>query len=74
MPLSEIRIGKEQIQATEVYKNMNFIQKQFVKKYNNVRSINHALNVIKNLGYEQWQKQSNPSYINLLIINEIVKK
>lgn len=74
MALTDIRIGIDRIKETEVYKKLTFIQKTFVKKSTNVKYINHSLNVIKNRGFEQWQKQSNPNRINFEIINELYKK
>jgi len=42
-----------------------------VKKLSNFKKIEHYLAVIKNIGFDQWQRQSDVSYLNKLIIKEL---
>ncbi len=61
----------EIIEKTDAYKSMNPLQKKVVRKYNNVKEIQHALNVIENIGFEEWNKKFKTTYLNILIIKEI---
>ena len=50
---------------------MDNVQRIMVKKLSNFKKIEHYLAVIKNIGFDQWQRQSDVSYLNKLIIKEL---
>lgn len=70
--MTQIRISKDKIKATSAFKDLNHIQKKLTVKRNNVLQIENAINVISNRGYVYWHKNSNYSYHNIRIIDEIV--
>lgn len=72
MGVTQIRISKDKIKATNAYNNLNSIQKKLIIKRNNVLQIENAINVINNRGYKFWCKNTNYSYNNTKIIDEII--
>lgn len=62
---------REKIKNTKIYQGLEFYRKKIVLKRNNVKAIEHSLEVIKNIGFDQWEKQTQSNYLNRLIINEI---
>lgn len=73
MPLTQIRISKEKIKATNAFLKLNHIQQKLTLKRNNVLHIENAVNVIKNKGYLYWHKNTRYSHNNTLIIDEIIE-
>jgi bacterioferritin (cytochrome b1) len=61
----------DDLEKTDAYKSMNLLQKKVVRKHNNVKEIQHALNVIENIGFEDWEKKFKTTYLNILIIKNI---
>jgi hypothetical protein len=61
---------QELVIKSKSYKNLNFIQKTMVKKHRNIKEILHCVEVIKNIGFVQWEKQSKVNHINKMIIKE----
>jgi hypothetical protein len=61
----------EIIEKTDAYKSMNPLQKKVVRKLKNLNEIKHALNVIENIGFEEWNKKFKTTYLNILIIKNI---
>lgn len=61
----------ELVLKSQSYKKMDNIQKSITKKYANIKQISHAMTVIKNIGFDQWQKQERATYLNRLIIKEL---
>lgn len=74
MASEQIHFTRQKVISTDAYKSMSKIQQIMAKKRNNIKAIEHALNVIENVGFAQWEKQSNSNYLNKLIINELHKK
>jgi len=74
MASEQIHITRQKVISTDAYQSLSKIQKMMVVKRNNIKIIEHALNVIGNIGFPKWEKQSNSSYLNILIIKEIHKK
>lgn len=70
--MTQIRISKDKIKSTNAFSNLSPIQKQLTVKRNNVLQIENAINVISNRGYVYWHKNSNYSYHNIRIIDEII--
>lgn len=64
---------KDRILNTSAYFHFTKAQKDVVRKKHNIDLIQHHLNVIENKGYEVWKQQSNPNYLNKLIIKELIK-
>jgi hypothetical protein len=60
------------IEELESFKSLNKIQKSVCLKRKNLKEISHCLNVIKNIGYDQWLISNNTYYVNKLLISEIV--
>jgi len=71
--MSNYRQTKDKMLNTEAYKNMSFIQKKLSRSFTNVKNIHHAIEVIKNTSFAQWHKQTKTTYLNQLIIHDILK-
>jgi len=68
-----IRPVKERVKETQTFKSLSKIgQKLFMKKTNLVK-IDHALKVIGNIGFDEWERISNYSYRNILVIKDLLK-
>ena len=70
MAVEQIHFLRIKILETESYKKLSKIQKDICLKRNNIKAIENALNVIKNIGFDKWDKESNSNYLNKLIIKE----
>lgn len=73
MSLTSLRISKDKVKNTKAFQSRSKIQQRIIAKRKNVLSIEHAINVIKNIGYVKWHKQSNYSHNNILIIDELLE-
>ena len=62
---------KERILNSSAYFHMTKAQKDLVRKKHNIDLIYHHLKVIENIGVEKWKQQSNPNYLNKLLIKEL---
>ena len=62
-----------QIRETEAFKKMSSARKAIAKNFNNIKTIDHAVKVANNIGFDQWEEKFNPSQINLQIVKELVK-
>lgn len=62
------------IEKTKYYKKLNFIQRENVMKRANRLKIEHGYNVAKNIGLEQWERQSAYNLHNSEIIKEMINK
>jgi hypothetical protein len=58
---------------TKAFKNMTKMQQVLFSKRNNIASIEHGVNLLKNIGREKFEKEHNFSYFNKLIIFELSK-
>lgn len=67
-----IRITKDKIKKTNAYLSLTKIQQSLLIKRKNVLQIEHAINVISHKGYNEWEKTTNYSYSNKLIIKDLV--
>lgn len=68
-----IRILRKEVEETEAYRSANHIRKKLLLSRDNIKSIENGVNVCKNVGVERWMEISNFSYLNELIVLEIVK-
>ena len=63
---------RKTIEETAAYKKLNKIQRDMVMKRQNRLAIEHHVEVIKNIGLEQWKKQTMANHINFPIVEEII--
>lgn len=63
---------REKIEATKTFKELNKFQQEMTLKKNNMRHIEHGVNVSKNSGYDYFEK-TNQQYSerNKNIVREI---
>ena len=64
-------ITKNDIKKLDSFKTLNSVQKLLSLKYFNLKKIDHAVNVIKNIGFDQWLKISNETKSNITLIKEL---
>lgn len=69
--ITNIRTLRELVLKTNSYQKLNTIQKHLIFKRNNLVQIEHGLNLVKNIGFEKFDKEHNFSYANRCIIEEI---
>lgn len=60
------------IKKSEAYKNMSLIQRVIFLKRNNLKAIEHSIYVIRNIGYDNWERQSNAIHWNKKIIESLI--
>ena len=63
---------KQDIKKLECFKSFNPIQKKMVLKHRNIETINHELELIKNIGYDLWLSRFGGYYLNQLIVYEVI--
>ena len=66
-----ISINYDQIKNTEFFKGMTKIQQKIYLNGNNRRVIEHGVNVVENIGFEEWKSQVAFNYRNQEIIKEL---
>ena len=72
--MEQITITSEMVKKTEAYKELSPIRQKLYLSRNNIKcGIEHGVNVVMNIGEEKWQKITNASYQNKMIVLEIVK-
>ncbi len=73
MSLSNIKkdVSLSEVEATETYQSLSYIQKSLTKTWNNVKAINHNLHVAKHKGLEYWLSNTQASAINKAIVTEL---
>ena len=64
---------RDKIKSTEAYQNLSKIQQKMFLSGNNIRNIQHAINVIGNIGFEEWYRISDYSFNSIEIIKELTK-
>lgn len=69
--INKSHLIREKILNSETYKSLSFVQKATLTKKNNIKIIEHDLNVIKNITFENWEKKYQTTYLNKLIIKEL---
>ena len=68
-----IRPIKERVKDTQSFKSLSVIGQKLFLKRNNLVSIEHALNVIEHIGFDEWERISNYTYRNILVIKDLIK-
>ena len=69
----QIKLTRDLVIETSTYKNLNHIAQKMVRSRNNIVAIENSVNIIRNRGFDLWEKQSNCSYRNKEIIKDIIK-
>lgn len=59
------------VKNSKSFKKLTYIQQSMIKKHRNINDIYHALLIINNIGFDQWEKQFKTTYLNILIIKEL---
>lgn len=73
MAAEQVHLYRQKVINTDTYKGLSFLKKSFVRKRNNIKAIQHALSVINYKGFDHWEKEHKTSYLNKLIIKELIK-
>lgn len=68
---NEININRDLIKETEIFKGLSKIRQEMTLNRVNVNYINNGINILKNIGLEQWGKTTSYSNTNQQIIKEI---
>lgn len=68
-----IHVTREQIQETDAFKKATKMIQKLTLNRTNFRCIQHGVNVVSNIGFEKWDQQTQSSWINREIIQELVK-
>jgi hypothetical protein len=74
MGSSNIKPIRDQIKATSAYHNLSKMMQLLITKRNNVLIIDHGVTVVNNIGYKNWERQSNFNWANKNIVKEITKQ
>ncbi len=73
MSMTEIRITREQVLATEAYKNLTPMLQKITRSRNQIQQIIYGVNVCKNASYKKWEKESNANWRTKEIVFELLK-
>lgn len=68
-----ITITREQIKKTKAFQNATAMMQNLALGRTNYRCIEHGVNVATNIGFEKWDAQTNASFLNREIIQELIK-
>jgi len=60
------------IKKSEAYNEMSLIQRVIFLKRNNLKAIEHSIFVIRNIGYDKWESQTNAIHWNKRIIKSLL--
>jgi len=63
---------RDMIKKSEAYNEMSLIQRVIFLKRNNLKAIEHSIYVIRNIGYDKWESQTNSIHWNKKIIKSIL--
>lgn len=66
-----IKLTRDKIVNTNVYKGMSRITQKITTSRNNVLAIDNGVHVASFLGYDKWEIQSNFSWTNKRIVKEL---
>lgn len=72
--MTKIASMRIKIQETETYQGLQPIVQKIMMTRNNVKHIEHGFVVAQNIGLTKWKKQSNYTWRNIAIIEELLKK
>lgn len=68
---NQINVTRDTIKTTEVFNGLSKIRQEMTLNRVNVNYINNGINILKNIGLEQWEKTTSYSNTNQQIIKEI---
>lgn len=69
---SPIQITAKEIQETEYFKQLTPVLQKLTLQKKNRDEIQHGMNVSRNIGFENWKKQTGTRYVNQMIVKEII--
>lgn len=67
-------IIRKMIMETDVFKELDGMVQTMMLKKGNVEQIRHGVAVCKNIGFDQWERQTNATPRIKLIVKEIFIK
>lgn len=62
---------KKQVKETQVYKALDFVQKEFIRRSQNIQVIERGLFIINDAGVKRWSEVTKYSPNNEEIIREL---
>ncbi len=68
-----VNVTTDTVTGTKYYKTLTFVRKNMVRKWANCKNIDNSLNIIKAVGYEKWESDTNTNYTNKQIILELLQ-
>lgn len=68
-----ITISTDKVKSTNAFKKLSKVQQIIISKRVNVKHIENGVNVAINIGFEQWDKQSQFNFNNKEIVKELIK-
>lgn len=71
MTSDNIYYTRQKIKNTQAYLGLSKMQQKVSTMRSNVKAIENSLEVVKNVGFDQWDKQTQSNYNNRLIVKEI---
>ncbi len=66
-------VTNAQIKETKVFQGLSYIQRRIASSGNNMKAIKNNILVVDSIGIEKWREQSNPTYLNKQIVEELIK-
>ena len=68
-----VNVTTDTITRTKFYKTLTFERQNVVRKWANCKNIDNSINIIKAVGYEKWEEDTNTNYTNKQIIKELLQ-
>lgn len=68
------KLIQDQIKDTNTYKNLSRMMQIIVVKRNNALIIENGVKVSKNIGYDNWIKQTHYNWANKCIVKDILNQ
>ena len=68
-----VNVTTDTITRTKFYKTLTFVRQNMVRKWANCKMIDNSLNIIKAVGFEKWEEDTNTNYTNKQIIKELLQ-
>lgn len=69
-----IKVTREQIEATKAFQKASKIIQKLTLNHTNMKWIIHGVNVSTNIGFEKWNGQTQSTFTNRGIIEELIKE
>lgn len=68
-----IKVTREQIKETKAFKSASKMRQNITLNRTNFKWIEHGVNVATNIGFEKWDNQTQSTFTNREIIEELIK-